>query len=34
MFLRKGATEYVLTNYFMVFVFGWPDPNTRESCES
>ena len=23
-----------LTNYFMVYVFGWPDPNTRESCES
>ena len=23
-----------LTNYFMVAVFGWPDPNTRESCES
>ena len=23
-----------LTNYFMVSVFGWPDPNTRESCES
>ena len=23
----------ILTNYFMVSVFGWPDPNTRESCE-
>jgi hypothetical protein len=21
-------------NYFMVSVFGWPDPNTRECCES
>ena len=24
----------VLYNYFMVSMFGWPDPNTRESCES
>ena len=24
----------VLYNYFMVSVFGWPDPNARESCES
>ena len=24
-----------LYNYlYMVFVFGWPDPNTRECCES
>jgi ABC-type transport system involved in Fe-S cluster assembly fused permease/ATPase subunit len=23
----------VLYNYFMVSVFGWPDPNTRECCE-
>ena len=24
----------ILTNYFMVSVFGWPDPNTRESYDS
>jgi hypothetical protein len=25
----------VINNYFMVSVFGWPDPNTPESgCES
>ena len=23
-----------LNNYLMVSVFGWPDPNTRECCES
>jgi hypothetical protein len=24
----------VIYNYFMVSVFGWPDPNTLECCES
>ena len=23
-----------MVHYFMVSVFGWPDPNTRECCES
>jgi hypothetical protein len=29
-----GVFLTILYNYFMVSVFGWPDPNTRECCES
>ena len=32
--LRSTAETCRLTNYFMVSVFGRPDPNTWESCES
>jgi hypothetical protein len=28
------TVQGVLHNYFMVSMFGWPDPNTRECCES
>ena len=31
---KNPKKRLVLYNYFMVSVFGWPDPNTRESCES
>ena len=34
MLIVTTAETCRLTNYFMVSVFGWPDPNTRKSCES
>ena len=32
--IRNSVAPATLFKYFMVSVFGWPDPNTRESCES
>ena len=32
--LLHNSHSFRIYNYFMVSVFGWPDPNTRESCES
>ena len=35
LYIYEYAHEHIgLYNYFMVSVFGWPDPNTRECCES
>jgi hypothetical protein len=28
-----GDWAHCIYNYFMVSVFGWPDPNTRKCCE-
>jgi hypothetical protein len=32
--LADGNYRVEIYNYFMVSVFGWPDPDTRECCES
>jgi hypothetical protein len=32
--LKQATFLTRLYNYFMVSVFGWPDPNMRECCES
>ena len=30
----SGTVHKIIQLYFIVSVFGWPDPNTRECCES
>ena len=31
---KRPRLFVLINNYFMVSVFGWPDTNTRECCES